>query len=51
MHLALPPHPSYQYQIRFVFNYFLLSVAKNSKTHIRLLRILILCTSLAHVIQ
>lgn len=51
MHPAPPPHPSYQYQPRFVFNYILLSVAQNSKTDIRLLRILILCTSVARSIQ
>lgn len=51
MHPAPPPHPSYQYQLRFVFNYILLSVAQNSKTDIRLLRILILCTSVAHSVQ
>lgn len=47
MHPAPPPHPSYRYQLRFVFNYILLSVPQNSKTDIRLLGILILCTSVA----
>lgn len=50
MHLSLLPYPSCWYQLRFVFNYFL-SVAQNSKTHIRLLRILILHISLAHYIS
>lgn len=51
MHPAPPPHPSYQYQFRFVFNYILLSVPQNSKTDIRLLGILILCTSVARSVR
>lgn len=51
MHPAPPPHPSYQYQLRFVFNYILLSVPQNSKTDIRLLGILILCTSVARSVR